>query len=98
MPDPDRSTRFINLAAARAEFGDRVDRLGLALHEGDPLADAAVDALADVPSADRHALLDRALDHGITAVPDAPAALLALFAQLDRVPFWVDFERADRGG
>jgi hypothetical protein len=43
-------------------------------------------------------LLDTALDQGIAAVPGAPPELKALFAQLDDVPLWVDWEQLDRGG
>lgn len=91
-------SRYIQLDQARAQYGARVDRLGSFLHEGDPLADAVVEALAGHPAGVRQALVDRALDAGIDAVPEAPDAMRALFAQLDRVPFWVDPARLDRGG
>src|SRR5262249_51979302 len=44
------------------------------------------------------AMLEAALDRGIGAVPDAPEALRALFAELDRVPAWVDWPTLDAGG
>ena len=91
-------TRYVKLAEARRRYGDRVDRFGRFLLAGDPLADAAVDALAPLARGERDALVDRCLALGVDAVPDAPEALRALFAQLDHVPFWVDFERVDRGG
>jgi hypothetical protein len=91
-------TRYVRLDQARARYGAKVDRLGEFLMQGDPLADDAVRALAAHPTDVRQAMVDRALDEGIDAVPDAPDALRALFAQLDRVPFWVDPERLDRGG
>jgi hypothetical protein len=91
-------SRYVNLAAARRRHGDRVDRFGAFLTVGDPLADAAVDALATLPRLARDALLDRALAEGVDAVPEAPEALRALFAQLDHVPYWFDPARADRGG
>lgn len=91
-------TRYIRLDQARAKYGDRVDRFGDFLMVGDPLADAAIDSLAGRPAPARQALIDRALDHGIDATPEATDALRALFAQLDRVPFWVDPARLDRGG
>ena len=43
-------------------------------------------------------LLDQALRTDIRAVPEAPRALHALFADLERVPSWVDWPRLDRGG
>ena len=91
-------TRYVRLDQARERYGDRVDRFGAFLGEGDPLADEAVRALAAYPTGARQAMVDRALDAGIDAVSDAPDALRALFAQLDRVPFWVDPARLDRGG
>lgn len=91
-------SRYVRLHQARERYGSRVDRLGSFLTEGDPLADAAVDALSAHPAPVRQAMVDRALGEGIDAVPEAPEALRALFAQLDRVPFWVDPERLDRGG
>jgi hypothetical protein len=91
-------SRYVRLEQARERFGSRVDRFGAFLTAGDPLADAAVEALAAYPTAARQSMVDRALDAGIDAVPEAPEALRALFAQLDHVPFWVDLERLDRGG
>jgi hypothetical protein len=43
-------------------------------------------------------LLGRALDQGIDSVPDAPASLRRLFAAIEEVPDWVDFEQLRRGG
>lgn len=95
-PNPPPPTRYVNLPAARARFGDRVDRLGACFHRGDPLADAAAAALAAMPTDAREALLERCLREGCG--PDDPEALRALLAQCERVPFWVDFDRCDRGG
>ncbi|GAA1730129.1 oxygenase MpaB family protein [Aeromicrobium alkaliterrae] len=39
----------------------------------------------------------RALARGIEAVPDAPAALVAFFAEVDEVPSWVDRDLMNRG-
>ena len=64
----------------------------------DPLADAVAAAFAALPAGRGRRLLDTALDYGVEAVPDAGPALTALFAQLDHVPLWVDWERLDRGG
>ncbi len=91
-------TRYVKLDAARLRHGERVDRFGRFFLAGDPLADAAVDSLSTLPREARDALVDRALREGIDAVPEAPDALRALFAQLDHVPFWVDHGRVERGG
>jgi hypothetical protein len=91
-------SRYTNLDAARARFGDRVDRLGDYLGRVDPAADAVVAAFAEMPSGRGFAILAEALARGIAAVPDAPEPLRALFAEVDRVPPWVDWEALDRGG
>jgi hypothetical protein len=92
-------SRFLPQPAALALHGEgRLHRLGGFLLRGDPLADAAVDALAALPSsAGREALLARGLAEGAAAVPEAPDALRALLAAAGQVPFWVDPARADRG-
>jgi len=90
--------RFTDLHAARVRFGDRVERLAPYLYQVDPVADAAADALGTLPPGRGWAVLEEALDRGIDAVSDAPAALRALFAEVDRVPPWVDWAAIDQGG
>jgi hypothetical protein len=87
---PQLPARVHNLPAARAQFGDLVDRLLPALHRGDPLADAAVEFLADRPDAGR--IVDTALDHP-AAAPDPLAAMLVPVAG---IPAWADCSRVDR--
>jgi len=94
----DFPTRYVNLGAARLRHGERVDRFGAFLTQGDPPADAAIDALASLPRAHRDALVDRCLSLGIAHVPEAPPALTAFFHLVEHVPFWVDFDRVERGG
>lgn len=91
-------SRFVQAEAARARFGPSIDRLASLLSVGDPLADAAVDALHDLPRAEGMALVDRAIAKGIADVPNAPPALRALFAELEHVPAWVDHDAIERGG
>jgi hypothetical protein len=91
-------SRFTDLDAARARFGDRVDRLAPYLLRVDPLADAAVEGLGALPSGRGWPLLNEALASGVAAVSDAPAALRELFAEVDRVPPWVDWQALDEGG
>ncbi len=68
------------------------------VREGDPLADNVVREFAGLADGQGRQMLDTALRHGIDAVSDAPPALKALFAQLDHIPFWVDWETLERGG
>lgn len=90
--------RFLATDELRARYGPRLDRLGHFLLRSDDLADAAVAAIAELPRGAGWPLLDRCLREGIDAVPEAPEAFRALFAQLDAVPVWVDRESVDRGG
>lgn len=91
--------RLVGLDAARSRFGERANRMAAFFLEGDPLADAAAAALDALPTTRAQALLTRALAHGIGSLDsEAPAALHALFAQLEHVPIWVDWERCRRGG
>lgn len=68
--------------------GERLRRFRLM---GDPLADAAVADMAAYPGG-QHALLNRVLEEGIGAVPDAPESWKALFRQADHVPYWVNWK------
>lgn len=89
--------RFVGLESARLAFGPAVDRLGALMRLGDPLADAAVAVLAARPDRGQ-GLVERALAQGIDATPEAPPELVALFAELDHVPAWLDKEALARGG
>ncbi len=91
-------SRFLNANAARERFGNRVDRLGEYLTRVDPSADAVVEAIEGMPAGAGWALFRRAAQGGIASVPEAPEALRALFAEVERVPVWVDWETLDRGG
>jgi hypothetical protein len=72
--------------------------LASALGRSDPAADDVMAAFDGLPPGQGFQLLDRALRTDIRAVPEAPRALHALFAELERVPSWVDWPRLDRGG
>jgi hypothetical protein len=88
--------RFTDLA--RQRYGERADQYRNYLFRTDPLADALVAAMGELPAGRGHRMLDVALNEGINAVPDAPPAMRELFAQLDEVPFWVDWNELDSGG
>jgi len=90
--------RLNGLSASRLRFGDRADRIAAFFMRSDTLADAAVLELAKLPVEGVRDLMARATMHGIAAVPEAPEAMVALFRQVEHVPFWVDFERCKRGG
>src|SRR5215469_2565541 len=83
---------------ARQRYGARADQYRRYLLRTDPMADAVVAAMAELPDGQGHRLLNSALNHGIDALPEAPRALRELFAQLDDVPSWVNWEQLDLGG
>lgn len=90
--------RLVGLQRGRERFGARAERMAAFFSESDPLADAAILAMGALPRAAQEAMVSRAIAQGVTRVPDAPDALVALFTQLQHVPFWVDPARCDRGG
>lgn len=89
--------RYVNRAYARQRWGRLADFYAGFYTVGDPLADAAVAAFAQMQPGQGHRLLTRALDEGAGAVPDMPAELLALLEAVERVPDWVDFQRINLG-
>jgi hypothetical protein len=76
----------------------RVERLRVLRAQMDPLADEAVAALAEYPGGSGRQLVTAALEYGIDQVPNTPEPLRALFAQLDSVPLWVEWDELNRGG
>jgi len=57
---------------------------------GDPLADAAVAAASTCSADGGAAWIAAAMRDGPMAIPEAPDALRALFAEVERVPDWFD--------
>jgi hypothetical protein len=97
MNETQLPTRVQKLDEARRVFGSRADHYASFYSKGDPLADDVVLAFEALPRGEGQRMLERALAEGIEAVPNAPLALVRLFAQLDDVPPWVDWERIHRG-
>ena len=91
-------SRFVNLPGARARFGDRIDRLGAYLTRVDPAADGLVEAFEAMPPGAGWALFRHAAQGGIASVSEPPEALRAFFAEVERVPVWVDWNALDHGG
>lgn len=76
-----------------------VRRFAKAYYDSDPVAEAFVDEVylgSAGPKAGR-AMLDLALEHGVDAVPDAPASLRALFAEFETLPDWYDRAQVELG-
>ncbi|AXQ30247.1 DUF2236 domain-containing protein [Solimonas sp. K1W22B-7] len=73
--------------------------LGEMYYEADPVAEAFVDEvyLHGPGAAEGRRLLDLALERGIDAVPDAPASMRRLFAELETPPNWYDARQFELG-
>ncbi|AKF05690.1 oxygenase MpaB family protein [Sandaracinus amylolyticus] len=81
-------SRVRNLEEMRRIHGAYADLFVRCFMIGDPLADAAVDALEALPRAEGRRVLDDAIERGDYGT--APAAVRALFEHLDAPPAWVD--------
>ncbi|MBX3250055.1 MAG: DUF2236 domain-containing protein [Myxococcales bacterium] len=72
-------------------------RFGELMMEGDAEADALARWFERVGFAEGRRALDRALDEGLVALDDAPTELREFFAQVERVPLWLDRELLEIG-
>ena len=90
-------SRYTNLDAARAKFGDRIDRLAPFLLRTDPLADACVEAMAGVERGGGFQLLESMLAKS-EVDPSAPPAMRQFIEETARVPAWVDWPTVDSAG
>jgi hypothetical protein len=86
--------RFVRREEARAEFGDRAERLGGYLWRSDPVADIAVEGIAECKEPS-HSLIGRALKREEKGIP---VALISLVQEASEVPPWVDWDRIERAG
>ena len=84
-------------AAYRAGYGkarrldaDLAERYVACTTVGDPLADAAVEALSAFSTERGGAWIATAMQDGAAAIPRAPVALRTLFAEVERVPDWFE--------
>lgn len=97
-PDPIAARYYRRfLKGDPAPSREQADVLGAALLQGDDLFDAWYDAMQTMDRVHAHGLMHRAIHEGIDRVSEAPAELRALFAQLERVPLWVDARLLDVG-
>ena len=80
------------VAKAQERFGGAVDQYLENLHCGDPLADDLVRYFEDMPPGAGPRLLAEAIRNGIESIDNPPAPMVALFDEVDHVPFWVDWD------
>jgi hypothetical protein len=72
---------------------DVVRIIGEMYFDADPLAEAFVEEVyVRNGSKAGRAMLDQALDDGVASIPDAPASLVALFADIEHDPPWLNHE------
>src|SRR5437870_12302008 len=91
-------TRFTNRVEASKQFGSHVDKLAPYLLRADPLADEVASAFGRLAPGIGRKMLDAALAGGVRSIAGAPQALRDLFAQLEDVPLWVDWDQLDVAG
>jgi hypothetical protein len=77
---------------------DLVRTFAHAYYDADPVAEAlAEDVHLPRGQAEGRRMIERALTGGAASVPDAPASLHRLFAELETKPAWLDEERVELG-
>ncbi|MGH8456079.1 MAG: oxygenase MpaB family protein [Stenotrophobium sp.] len=75
----------------------RWQALGEALNHGDAVADRLVDWMYSAGMQAAHPVFERALNHGIASVPDAPAPLREFFEVCEQRPAWLDEKLLQQG-
>ena len=88
---------LLHLDAARQRFGEqKVNLLIELMYTGDARADAVLKELEGLgPEASR--LLQAGISQGLASLDNPPPAIQAFFADVERVPAWVDQECLQRG-
>ncbi|RJQ67521.1 DUF2236 domain-containing protein [Pseudonocardiaceae bacterium YIM PH 21723] len=67
-------------------------------YQADPVAEAFVDEVYLVRgAAEGRRMLDRAIEHGVDSIPDAPESMRRLFDEFEQIPDWVDMDRVLQG-
>jgi hypothetical protein len=75
-----------------------VRRFAKDYYTSDPVAEGFVDDVYMTRGAQEgRKLLDRAIEHGIDSIEDAPASMVRLFEEFERDPEWLDWGLVERG-
>ncbi len=91
-------THARNVDEAVATHGDVARAWVLGLWQGDSLADAFAADMVEMGRGHGMRMFRAAIEGGISSGDSPPDSLVALFAELDAVPPWVDFDQLDRAG
>lgn len=93
-------SRFVNLDAARQQFGAQATRFVPYFMQGDPLADRLVSKLHELPPGVGAKLVKQALTAGIHSVPRAPEELIDFFSAVENIATRTDLPWAtfNQGG
>jgi len=92
-PVPAAVRLFAVLLGLRPPTAEQWRELGEQLTVGDPAMDRLVEWMCATGLEQTRPLFDRACAEGIDSVPDAPAPLREFFAEVERVPEWVDWRK-----
>jgi hypothetical protein len=77
---------------------EHVMQLAHGYYDADPVAEAFVDEVYGQHGAtEGRRMLDRAIEHGVHAVPDAPASMVRLFEEFEQEPEWLDHQQVEHG-
>ncbi|WP_027941409.1 oxygenase MpaB family protein [Amycolatopsis taiwanensis] len=102
LPDPEilsqGGLRLASRMFVRGDIratGEQVRRFREFAQATDPLADAVVAMFRRLPEGRR--LFEVAIRDGIGAVENPPRELADFFREVESTPFWVDYERVERG-
>jgi hypothetical protein len=92
----ERPKRLVNLEAARAKHGCKVDFMAEMLQVGDPLADAVIAEINELGK-EASGQLNKGLIAGIASLENPSPAIAAFLTELETVPEWVDRDALEKG-
>jgi len=96
--DPNGMFRWVNPEVPKRFLKDKeeVEIYRQLTLMGDPIAYAFAVKFSEIGFANARAMLDKALDEGIEAVPEAPIELVRLIEELHKEPEWINWEAMER--